>query len=89
MERPLLRVRHASDPHIVAANLTHSHMLFGVNDGVKAAGGVELLLCAAALASPALFFFVRRWRYCVYSHWHRGVGEPELTPVLQVLVTPV
>ena len=82
--RPLLRVRHASDPHITAVNLTHSQLLFGLHDGVKAMGGLELLVCAAALSSPAIFFFARRWRYGVYSHLHQDFGETEFSRVLQV-----
>lgn len=54
---PLLRVRHAADPMIAARNLTHDSLAFGTPDFVKVAGGVELLVCAAALAAPALVYF--------------------------------
>jgi len=54
---PLLRVRHAADPLIAARNLTHDSLAFGTPDFVKLAGGVELLVCAAALAIPALVYF--------------------------------
>eukprot|EP00966_Prymnesium_polylepis_P092986 2152549-Prymnesium_polylepis.1 len=49
--RPMLRVRHAADPMIMAHNLTHDQMVFGLGDGIKAVGGLELLVCAAALGT--------------------------------------
>lgn len=37
-----------------------------MNDNIKALGGVELLVCAAALATPALFFFWRRFQIGIH-----------------------
>ncbi len=53
-------VRHAADPLIAARNLSAGSMGFGATDGVKALGGVELLVCAAGLGAPAVLFFLRR-----------------------------
>jgi hypothetical protein len=60
--RPTLRVRHSADPMISAHNLTHDRLDFGIGDGVKALGGIELLMCAIALGLPAVYFFLRRMR---------------------------
>lgn len=59
--QPLLRVRHASDPRVVAYQITGGTLNFGVSDTVKAVGGLEMLLLALALATPALLFFGLRW----------------------------
>lgn len=56
---PVLRVRHASDPRVAALNLTGGTLAFATPDTVKALGAFELLVCAAALATPALIFFLR------------------------------
>ena len=57
---PLIRVRHAADPYIVAANLTSGTFSFGASDTVKATGGLEAIICGLALAAPALIFFMNR-----------------------------
>ena len=57
---PQLRVRHAADPRIAARNLTAGTLEFGAPDTIKAIGAFELLLCAAALAAPAVIWFLRR-----------------------------
>jgi hypothetical protein len=44
----------------VGANLTRGTYDFGPSAALSAAGGLELLLCAAALATPAVLYFVRR-----------------------------
>ena len=57
---PLIRVRHAAEPYIVAANLTSGTLSFGASDTVKATGGLEAIICGLALAAPALIFFMNR-----------------------------
>lgn len=63
--RPVLRVREAADPRVVALNVTGGTLRFGTSDTVKAIGGLELLLIGAALGTPALVFFCGRL-------WPRG-----------------
>ena len=53
----VVRVRHADDPLIAAANLTGGALEFPLGDAPKVAGALELLICGALLSVPALVFF--------------------------------
>ena len=55
--RVTVRVRHADDPLIAAANLTGGALEFPLGDAPKVAGALELLICGALLSVPALVFF--------------------------------
>jgi hypothetical protein len=59
--RPTVLVRHVADPVVVAQNLTAGSLNFGTQDYVKGIGALELLLCAVALGSPTIMFFMRRF----------------------------
>lgn len=56
----VLRVRHSLDPRVQAANLTAGTYDFGAPDSLKVYGGVELLIVAASLLTPAMLYFMRR-----------------------------